>query len=179
MPRVSSFVPKGTWYGDRSQPARHFETSRLTSPRRIVKVGQGAAALRRSNTISAARLEGAMKRDIDLVRQLLFAIENHPSGFAPTELKIEGFTEEQIGYHLSLMLEAKLINGSDVTHMGSESPEAIATSLTWKGHEFAEAARNDTIWNQAKATIKEKGGSVTFAVLSQLLQNLCRSALGL
>jgi hypothetical protein len=120
-----------------------------------------------------------MKRDFDLVRQLVFAIENHSSGFAPSELHIEGFTEEQIGYHLFLMLQANLINGCDVTHLGSKSPEAIATSLTPSGHDFADTARSDTIWNQAKVTVKEKGGAVSFAILTQLLQNLCRTALGL
>ncbi|MBL8800175.1 MAG: DUF2513 domain-containing protein [Planctomycetia bacterium] len=116
---------------------------------------------------------------MDLVRKLVFAIEEYPNGFAPDKLEVEGYTEEQIGYHLSLMLEAGLINGSDITHMGCTSPQAMASSLTWAGHEFADAARSDTLWNQAKKTVKEKVGSVSIAILTEYLQTLAKSALGI
>ena len=120
-----------------------------------------------------------MKRDMDLVRKLIFAIEEHPEGFAPPTIEIEGYSGEEIGYHLSLMLEAGLIDGSDVSNFNCRSPQAIASSLTWKGHEFADAARNDTMWNKAKKTIQEKVGTVSIALLTEYLQNLARGALGL
>lgn len=120
-----------------------------------------------------------MKRDMDLVRKLVFAIEEHPSGFAPDEINIQGYSSEQIGYHLHLMLEAGLIEGSDVTCMDSASPEAMVSSLTWAGHEFADAARSDTLWNQAKAAVKEKVGSASIALLTQYLQSLAKTALGM
>ncbi|MBX7106557.1 MAG: DUF2513 domain-containing protein [Gemmataceae bacterium] len=120
-----------------------------------------------------------MKRDMDLVRHLVFAIEEQPDGFAPDKLEVDGYSDEQIGYHLSLMLEAGLINGSDITHMGCSSPQAMASSLTWAGHEFADAARSDTLWNQAKKTITEKVGSVSIALLTQYLQSLAKAAIGM
>ena len=82
-----------------------------------------------------------MRRDMDLVRNLALMIEDHPTGFAPRSLQINGYTEEQIGYHLYIMMEAGLIRGADVTTHGSASPQVLATSLTWAGHEFADAAR--------------------------------------
>ncbi len=120
-----------------------------------------------------------MKRDMDLVRKLVFAIEDHPSGFAPDELKTEGYSSDQVGYHLYLMLEAELIKGGEITRQGSTSPEAVVSSLTWAGHEFADAARSDSLWNQAKATMKEKAGSVSFAMFTQYLQSLAKTALGM
>ncbi len=63
--------------------------------------------------------------------------------------------------------------------MQSKSPEAIATSLTWEGHEFSEAARDDTRWNKAMTVVKEQGGSITLGVLKQLLVSLMRNAFGL
>jgi len=120
-----------------------------------------------------------VKRDMNVVRQLVLAIEASPSGFAPKDLIIDGYTHEEIGYHLYIMLEAGLIRGADVTVLGSKSPEAIATSLTWTGHEFADASRDEDLWAKAMKLTKEKTGSVTIDLLMKLLTSLASSALGL
>ena len=120
-----------------------------------------------------------MKRDMELIRKLVLAIEDAPTGYAPDNLTLEGYTPEQIGYHAHLMIQAGLATGSDVTHMGSSSPQAILTSLTWAGHEFADAARDEGRWKKAMGIVQEKGGSVTLSVLTQLLTALMKGALGL
>jgi hypothetical protein len=48
---------------------------------------------------------------MDLVREIHLALEQHPHGFAPDELRIDGFTEEQVGYHAYIMGQAGLIRG--------------------------------------------------------------------
>ena len=116
---------------------------------------------------------------MDLIRKLALALEEAPFGYAPDSLKIEGYTEEQIGYHAHLMIDAGLATGSDTTHMESSSPEAVLTSLTWAGHEFADAARDETRWKKAMGIVQEKGGSITISVLTQLLTTLMKGALGL
>lgn len=120
-----------------------------------------------------------MKRDMELVRKLVLAIEDNPTGFAPKDLGIEGHKKEEVGYHIYIMMEAGLIRGTQVTTHGSKSPEAIATSLTWAGHEFADAARDPDRWEKAMQLTKEKAGSVTLDVLVKLLTSLMSSALGL
>jgi len=120
-----------------------------------------------------------MKRDMELIRKMVLTLEDTSGGFAPAELHIDGYTDEQIGYHAYLMIQAGLATGSDVTDMGSSGPEAILTSLTWAGHEFADAARDETRWKKAMGIVKEKSESVTLAVLTQLLTALMRGALGL
>ena len=93
-----------------------------------------------------------MKRDMDLIRQILLTAEAYPSGFAP-QIEIDGYTQEEINYHAFLLGEAGLAKVNNVTHMGSKSPEAIIVNLTWSGHEFLDAARGKTIWNQANGSI--------------------------
>ena len=44
-----------------------------------------------------------MKRDMELIRKLVLALEDAPSGYAPGVLEIEGYTPEQIGYHALYM----------------------------------------------------------------------------
>jgi hypothetical protein len=44
-----------------------------------------------------------------------------------------------------------------------------AKSLTWEGHEFLEASRNENVWNKVKAIIKDKGLGLIFEVIKGLL----------
>jgi Hypothetical protein (DUF2513) len=83
-----------------------------------------------------------MQRNMDLVRMVLMKLEACPSGWAPADLEITSFPEDQIGYHAHIMLEEGLITACDVTHLESPGPEAVPTGLTWKGHEFLELARD-------------------------------------
>jgi hypothetical protein len=120
-----------------------------------------------------------MKRDMDLVRKIVFALEEYEHGRAPRSLKIEEYTDEQIGYHVYLMAEAGLVKGHSIGTMRSASPCWMATSLTWEGHEFAEAARSDTLWNNTKAVVKDKVGSVGIGLLIEVLKQQAKLALGL
>jgi hypothetical protein len=119
-----------------------------------------------------------MKRDMDLVRTLLLEVEKHPAGFAPGEMKIEGYTSEQIGYHAHIMGQAGLVKAIDTTHMGSPGPEAVISSLTWQGHEFLDAAREPTRWQQAKDVVA-KAGDASIQVWIAVLTDLVKKNLGL
>lgn len=119
-----------------------------------------------------------MKRDLDLIRKMLLAVEDGPSGYAP-HLVFEGYTDEQVGYHAYLLMDAGLARGADVTSHSNNSPEAIVQSLTWEGHEFIDAARDDTRWQKAKSIVAEKGGGITLDLLKALLVSLTKTALGL
>ncbi len=119
-----------------------------------------------------------MKRDMDLVRAILLAAEESPTGFAHDACeKIVGYTPAQIGYHVHLMMQAGLVNGVDVTHMESSGPEARLSSLTSAGHDFLDAARNQSVWQQVKTVFMEKAGPASIAVwqaalTAQVLKNL-------
>lgn len=120
-----------------------------------------------------------MKRDMELVRKIVLAIEDSPTGYAPQGLRFDGYTPDQIGYHAYLMIQAGLAEGVDVTSTSSTSPESILTKLTWAGHEFADAAGDEPRWKKAMGIVKEKSGTVTIAILTQLLTGLMKGALGL
>jgi hypothetical protein len=45
----------------------------------------------------------------------------------------------------------------------------LAGGLTWEGHEFLDAARDDTRWSKAKKLVQEKGGSLMFEALKAVL----------
>jgi hypothetical protein len=118
-----------------------------------------------------------MRRDMDLIRKMLLAIEADEHGFAP-RIEIQGYTQEQINYHAVLLGEAGLAKVTEVTSMGSESPEAIIIRLTWAGHEFLDAARENNIWNQAKDKISKIGGA-TIPIWIAILTEIIKKQLGL
>jgi hypothetical protein len=112
-----------------------------------------------------------MKRDIDLVRKILIACEEHPSGFAPYNMKVEGYTASQIGYHIHLMVEAGLLHGDSVTTTESDSPVGIASGITWEGYEFLDAARSETVWAKVKIAASGLPLKVLMPLLTSYLIN--------
>lgn len=119
-----------------------------------------------------------MKRDMDLVRLILMAIEEETQGFSPSDLTFEGFTQEQVGYHIYIMGQAELLEVADATTLGSSGPEAIPKCLTWYGHEFLDAAREPTRWQKAKEML-EKAGGASIKIWMEVLTELVKQSVGL
>jgi len=115
-----------------------------------------------------------MKRDMNLIRLLLLETE----GGEPRP-DLSAYGEEQRVYHSALLIEAEFIDGEIVRNHQGYPASTISIRLTWKGHEFLDAARNDTIWNQARERIKKSGVDVTISVLEEILKQLLKKSLGL
>lgn len=94
-------------------------------------------------------------------------------------LEIEGYEPSQIAYHVGLLHEAGLLYAEDWTHMDSEFPEWLPARLTWAGHEFLDAARNETTWRQARDKVVEITGGISLQILTAYLQHIAREKLGL
>lgn len=120
-----------------------------------------------------------MQRDFDLIRKILLTMEAHEHGFLANRLEIEGFTEEQIGFHVYLLGEAGLAKVVENTPAQSESPSAFPLNLTWAGYEFLEAAKDETLWGKAKERVIKPAGGVAFGVLVEWLKAEARTRLGL
>ncbi len=120
-----------------------------------------------------------MKRDMELIRKMVLAVEEGPDGYAPDDLRIEGHTAEQLAYHAHLLIQAGLATGPINTHITGSGPSAQITTLTWDGHDFADAARDETRWRKAMGIVQGKGGAVTLDIVKDVLLRLARVSLGL
>ena len=99
-----------------------------------------------------------MGRDMDLIRKILLEIEAKPSDATVNNLKIEGYTLQEIAYHCKILYGGGLIDYYyGVVADGGFLLRFIVGSLTLEGHEFLDKIRDDTIWDETKETIKEKG----------------------
>ncbi len=119
-----------------------------------------------------------MKRDMDLIREILLVTEEGIHGFAPRTIEIPGYTQEQIGYHVFLLGQAGLANTHDLEINGDISPRARVINLTWAGHEFLDLARENHTWNTAKDTINKIGGA-PLQILIAVLTGIINKQLGL
>jgi hypothetical protein len=115
---------------------------------------------------------------MDLIRELLLKLETIPGGtgavyiFAPgdKEVGVEGYTPEQIQYHLTLLKEIRFIEAP-----GSQPLIGITFSrLTWAGHDYIDAVRDPDIWRKTKQSAEAAGG-FTVDILSDLAKGLIRT----
>jgi repressor of nif and glnA expression len=118
-----------------------------------------------------------MKRDLDLVRKILMEIEKKEESMGWIIPEIESYSENEIFYHIKILEEAGFIEAKDLSTLGTF--EWAAINLTWEGHEFLDASRNETIWKKSKSIIQDKMGSASFDVLKSLLFKTAATQLGL
>jgi DNA-binding transcriptional ArsR family regulator len=116
-----------------------------------------------------------MKRDMELIRKILFAMEDENSNAEFTlQRKITGYTDDQIMYHLALLTEAGLIQAAGLDTYAS-GDDMFPIRLRWQGHEFLDAARNDDRWHKTEDAMRKTGG-FSFDVAKQVLVALATQA---
>ena len=115
-----------------------------------------------------------MKRNMDLIRRILFEVESLPANQGGKQIEIEGWDFAEVTYHAVLLHEAGLIHGKIEYHKNQE--RCFVDRLTWEGHEFLEAARNDAFWKKAILNIRNKAGGLGYEVLRQVLVQMAKDA---
>lgn len=113
-----------------------------------------------------------MQRDMDLIRAILLEVEKCRS-LEGCRIEIPGRTHEELYYNGKLaqeagFIEARFLPGSADFHV---------SRLTYDGHEFLDAARNDTLWAKAKETVIKNTGTLTLEGLKVVLTALIKHAL--
>jgi hypothetical protein len=107
-----------------------------------------------------------MKRDMDLIRELLLRIEAGEDSFKPQpretsrpETREEAWAaleeaEEKLREHLKLLQERGLIEA--VHYLDGE---VLVDRLTWEGHDFLESVRDPEIWRKTKSGVQRVGNA--------------------
>lgn len=121
-----------------------------------------------------------MKRDLNLARAILQKIESCEDPWGLQEKpEISGYNSNEIAYHIKLLNEAGLIQGQDVSSLGPEGFDWVPGNLTWDGHEFLDAANDESIWDKAKESVLKPTASFTFDLLLQWLKLKAKEKIGL
>ena len=125
-----------------------------------------------------------MQRNMDLIRQLLLGIEGEAS--TQYEFNTEHVDDLEKWYNIDLLVQANLIRGVDVRWAADGTVPYPHTkglvALTWEGHDFLDAVRNDSVWQQASEKAKAGGldiQSLTFEMIKSLCVSTIKNVLGL
>lgn len=116
-----------------------------------------------------------MRRDMELIRAILLKVEENDDPLRDMRLTIEGQSDLAVSYHVKLLHEHGLITAIDFS--SHDGLHWRPKSLTWEGHEFLDAARNENVWAKAKEQIAERGGSFPFELVKDLLVQIASSVL--
>lgn len=106
-----------------------------------------------------------MKRDLELVREILLRVEDADRPISSDEIVVGRFTDEEIRYHLALMMERNLIDGTFAQDDSRTISKAVVLGLTWDGCDYLDAIRDMRVWSRVKKAIRESVGSTTFEVV--------------
>ena len=125
-----------------------------------------------------------MKRDMDLIRDLLIGIEADPRLDGAHWIKpdtqdtlgiigVSDHSTKEVAYHLEMLIDAGLVAGK----AGLEEMPIIS-KLTWQGHEFLDNIRDSGIWGKTKERLRGLP-SVAFSIVVELAKAEARKHLGL
>ncbi|MEI7847870.1 MAG: DUF2513 domain-containing protein [Chloroflexota bacterium] len=99
-----------------------------------------------------------MKRDMELMRKILFAIEEQyePGQGFIFVLRVEGYGMTTIAEHCSLLYQANLVQDYEETRGGDMIQVFRVGNLTSAGYDYLELIRNDKVWKKTQDEIKKK-----------------------
>lgn len=120
-----------------------------------------------------------MQRDMDLMRKILFKIEEiFPAGDLVIHgVPLDGYDKLLIADHCQLLFEAGLINAYK-PQRGGQGAKVLFYSvgnLTNSGYDFLDKIREDTVWNRTKTIIKDKGLPMVVDVIKEISSTVISS----
>ena len=119
-----------------------------------------------------------MKRDMDLVREIMLQIEALPAG--PPVLYRVGEVEDLVLLnHLEMLIDAGLVRGKISRSQGSRGDVIVISTLSWEGHEWIDLVRDPRVWDEAKTTLQENGGALSFELTRAVATRIHRLRVGL
>jgi hypothetical protein len=122
-----------------------------------------------------------MKRDMDLIRDLMKHIEDDPQLDGtrwtpitdPKQLGIARHSMDEVAYCLRTLIEEGLVEGE----MSADAIPTIAR-LTWDGHEFLANIKDDTVWAKTKDHALGVVQSASLSVLVNIAQTVILRIIG-
>nr|WP_083434486.1 DUF2513 domain-containing protein [Sphingomonas sp. Y57] len=96
-----------------------------------------------------------MRRDSDLIRAILLAIEADDRCEVLRLPRIEGFSPEAVHFHVHLLIEKGLLQ----TALPDRSVRQpwMCLRLTWEGYDFLDHIRDPAVWRSVKRAARKVG----------------------
>lgn len=118
-----------------------------------------------------------MKREMDLVREILFAIEDAPPNKRLMGLTIDGYDKQVVAAHCEMLYQKGLIK--EYYGIKCDGLDGVINfyviDLTWDGQDFLEMIRQDTVWNKTKDIMKNHGLPFLLDTIKQVASTVISS----
>jgi hypothetical protein len=127
---------------------------------------------------SARREVNNLKMNIDCIRDVLLELESFPMGCYVVdsfEQSIRKHGKPDVVYSLMKLAEAEYINANYVRTMDGRPHITAVFDMTFRGHEFLEKIRSDTIWSTNIKPILSSIGSISFDAITQIASSVITS----
>ena len=111
-----------------------------------------------------------MKRDMDLVREILLKVEATAPDVLGATVEIDRRSKAEVCGHVELLVDAGLVDA----RIAARQQHFVIFRMTWAGHEFLDSARNESIWRRAKTLAIEKGCGLSMLALQLALTELIK-----
>ena len=120
-----------------------------------------------------------MKRDWNLIREMLLAIEDQTEGGKILRrLDIpSSYPPAQVVGHLRLVNDAGFLEGNVKFHR--DGVILVLHGLSWSGHDFLDTIWDNTVWEKTQEKAAQVGGSIALDTLKALAVKAAESLLGL
>lgn len=104
-----------------------------------------------------------MKRDIELIRKILFEVEASSGAYDPADLEFyeDAWSKEYIYYNVELMQNHGLIDATIQKGWHGNHSMCIIDGLTWDGADYLDTIRDNIVWKRTTETIKSVASSVS------------------
>lgn len=125
-----------------------------------------------------------MKRDLDLLRKILLAIENanefyYYNGIPLLASDIGCPNLNLVSFHVSLLVDNNYIEVLNVTCCGIAYDDYMIKRLIADGCDYLDNIRNDTIWNKTKEAISNVGGTCALDIVKSIAGKIILSQAGI
>lgn len=109
-----------------------------------------------------------MKRDMELVRDILARVEEARGPVDASALADGRRDFDAVAWHFSIMDQAGLIKAEVRRSWEGDYLGAEARELTWAGAEFLASVRDKRVWDDVKRAAARSAADLPFSILGQL-----------
>lgn len=109
-----------------------------------------------------------MKRDWDLIRDILTAAEAKPAGTGLYHAELTDHDRETVAAHIEMLDDAGYVDATVQRQLSGSFAVAHINKITSSGYDLLDSIRSQTVWTKIKTVAKDKGIEVTFDTIKAL-----------
>lgn len=119
-----------------------------------------------------------MKRDFDLVREILLAVEAAVDPEEPLihSLSIDNYDQAIVNEHVKLLIEYGLIEGECKFSTNNRILLTAIRGLTPRAYDFLDNIRNDSIWRKIQNHVSSTVGTASLDIIEKFASQIITAA---